>query len=339
MSNKILKLFDEQYIKNFFNQRILPQYPKFKGIESISIYAHKNIIRPNHTYHVVIEFITEFIGDQGNETISIFCTAHHNEPRIKVFKNLSFLWKYGFADNHFSIPKPLYFSKTFNATFYQGVAGQNLYYYIKKNDRDTINRVVGQTAGWLAKLHSTDTSSFPHDQTDGAIKLVVPTLDIILKRLESDYPQYHETFKKIYTILYKKEEDFFAQNNKLSLVHGDAHPENIIIISNDNIAMIDFVDLSQTDFARDLGCFLQQLNYMVMKKINDQNYSDFLRNKFLEEYSAKTKVKIDENLKDRIQTYYLWTQMRTAVFFLMKHDPEPNKVWPLINGVMRILKI
>lgn len=337
--NKILKLFEEEYVKIFFNEHILPQYPQYSEIKNISIYAHKKIIRQNSTYHVVIEYAAEFVGKEKTEIFPIFCTAHHGEPRIKVYNNLKYLWKNNFVDDHFSIPTPLYYSEKFNATFYQGITGENLYHYIKNNDRDTINRVVGQTAGWLAKLHTLKIDSFPEDQTDGSIKKVVPTLDIILKRLKADYPYYYDSFEKIYHNLYQKEDEYYSQKNRLSLVHGDAHPENIIIIDQESIAMIDFVDLSLTDFARDLGCFLQQLNYMIMKKIQDQNYANSLQEKFLKDYSEKAGITIDENLKQRINTYYLWTQMRTAIFFLLMHNPDPERAKPLINEVIQKLNI
>jgi hypothetical protein len=94
------------------------------------------------------------------------------------------------------------------------------------------------------------------------------------------------------------------------------------------------------DFARDLGTFLQQLDYMSNRKIDDKIYTEKLKKLFLDSYLAKNKwVKPDQDLEARIANYYNWTAMRTSTHFLLKADPEPNRAEPLIKEVCRKLNI
>jgi thiamine kinase-like enzyme len=117
-------------------------------------------------------------------------------------------------------------------------------------------------------------------------------------------------------------------------VHGDAHPENIIKMGKRKIAVIDFTDLCLTDFTRDLGTFLQQLEYMCGRKIADKKYAEKVKKLFLEEYFKYVKdVENDLDVEERIETYYYWTAMRTATHFLMKSGPEPTRAEPILKQI------
>ena len=86
--NKILNLFNKQYVINLFIKKILPTYPNFKGIKKIKIQAYKKNIW-EETYHVVIKFSTFFITKNNKIIVlPIFCSAHSDEPRIFVYTAL-----------------------------------------------------------------------------------------------------------------------------------------------------------------------------------------------------------------------------------------------------------
>ena len=133
----------------------------------------------------------------------------------------------------------------------------------------------------------------------------------------------------------KKEKDFFSKNKQRWLIHGDAHPENVIKMGKKKIAFIDYTDICLSDFARDIGTFMQQLEYMVERKIKDSSYARHLLNMFIEEYFSKSKKDLNQDVKERIDNYYYWTTMRTATHFLLKSDPEPDRAKPLIEKVLQ----
>ena len=161
----------------------------------------------------------------------------------------------------------------------------------------------------------------------------------ILGHVGEKYPEYKEVYKDVYDILIDREEKILADNKKLWLIHGDAHPENVIKMGKKKLALIDFGDMCVSDFARDLGTFIQQLEYMLMRNNIDNSISDKLTELFLNSYLEETRRNLDDDLKERIKTYYLWTAMRTATHFLLKDFREPDRAVPLINQVREELNI
>ncbi|MEA1963280.1 MAG: phosphotransferase [Patescibacteria group bacterium] len=336
--NKIRRLLDEEFVFDYLSKKLLPIYSDFEKIKKIKIIQHKDNIW-HGAYHVVFEFKISFSGkDKKVRTLPIFCSAHSDEPRKNVYDSLSFLWNNDFDKGYLSIPYPLFFSKYFNATFYRGVSGHNLYYYIRNKEFEVIEDVVVKFAKWLVKLHNIKTKK-NFNPINSRVKTVYPGIEHILKRIKKDYPKYGQIYKKIYGIINNNEKVFLNSVKDRWLIHGDAHPENVIKMSLKKIGVIDFTDLCLSDFARDLGSFTQQLDYMMMRKINNQKYADKVKKIFLDNYFINSKEKNTKEVQARIKNYYNWTAMRTITFFLIKSGPEPQRAAPLIGEVMKNIGI
>lgn len=343
---KIEKLFDDKYVLNFFNKRILVLYPDFKKIKKIEIISHKNFIWSG-SYHVVIEYKVFFvINSEKNkknkiEKLCFFCTAHSSEPRKNVYEVLKYLWDKGFSRGFLTIPKPILYSKHFNASFYRGVRGDSLLVFIKDKNRRSIEKIVKKTAEWLAKFHKIAVpSDIKLNKCNSKIKTVVPGYHKILKIVGDKYDgKYVKDIKKIYDYLIELEEDFFKLSHKRWLVHGDVHPENIIKISKDKMALIDFADICSSDFTRDLGTFLQQVEYKLLKKGYSRIYVKKIHDIFIENYCKKAKIKYNARIKERVKLYYYWTAIRTAVYCLTKHKPQEEAAVSLILELKKKIKI
>lgn len=338
--NKILHLLDEEFVKDYLNRKILQFYPDFISIEKIKITPHKKMIWDT-TYHVVFQYDITFITKKGKKNIlPIFCSAHDHESRLDFYKALKFLWQNGFGKGNLSIPHPLFYSKGFNALFYRGIEGKNLYYYIRGNERKVVENLIPKAAFWFAKLHNLPANeNLKFNIVNSRIETVLPGIKHIIARINENYPKLMDIFTEIYGIINAKEKEFLGSTDKRWLIHGDAHPENIIRMNKDKIAVIDLSDFCVADFARDIGAFIQQLGYMCNRKIGDEKYTEKLQKLFLDCYFRNAKIKLDKNLQDRINNYYNWTTMRTAVHFLMKDGPEPDRATPLIKEVADRLKI
>lgn len=345
-NNKINRLLSENYAKNLFTRKILPLYPDFKKIEKIKIIYHKDYIWQT-TYHVVLEFKTFFVPKVGGKSknniksLSFFCTAHSSEPRKNVHDNLSYLWEHGFSKGFLTIPKPLFYSKHFNATFYRGVKGDDLLTFIKNNEKREIEKIVKKTAEWLAKLHKTPISDIiSFNKRNSRIKTVVPGYKQVLKNVQDRYEdKYVKDLKKIYDYLIELEDDFFNLSSKRWLIHGDVHPENIIKMGRQKMAMIDFTDICPSDFARDLGSFIQQLEYKLVKYNYNKIYIKKMTDLFISTYCRSAKVNYNIRLKERIKLYYCWTSFRTAVFWLLRYNPKPDRAEPLIADIKKRFKL
>lgn len=340
MPNKILQFFDEKFITKLLKERVLPQYPAFASVKKVKIIPHKKLVWES-TYHVVLEFKTTFLTSRGKKKIlSIFSTAHSTEPRKNVYYGLKFLWKNNFSKGFLTIPHALFYSNFYKATFYRGVNGHNLYYFIGAKNFQAIEEILPKTAAWFAKLHSLSTAGAKNfNKKNSRVKTVVPGVENILKKISDKYPQYQELSKKIYEIIIKEEEKFFSSTGRRWLTHGDAHPENVIKMGKKKIAIIDFTDLCLADFARDIGSFLQQLEYMCDKKIGDPEYSLKAKKIFLDNYFRNAKIKMSDYLEERINNYYNWTMMRTATSLLLQHNPRPDHAEPLIKQICENLNI
>ncbi len=338
--NRINQLLDERYVVAYFKKRILPRYPDFVDIEKVKIKPWKKMIWVT-TYHVVLEFKTTFIDKKNRRReLPIFCTAHSSEPRKNVYDSLKFLWEHGFGKGYLSIPHPLYYSDYFRATFYRGVEGSNLYYFIRESNFPVIEDMVPKTAKWFSRLHRLKTDSVDKfNEENSRIRTVFPGVEHTLERIKNDFPEYYDFFVKAYAIFIKTEEYFLAINSQRWLVHGDAHPENIIRMGKKKIGVIDFTDLSFSDFARDLGTFSQQLEYMCSRKIADKDYPAKIKKIFLDSYFKNGKIKLTSDLQKRIDNYYNWTAVRTATFLLLKYDANPERARVLIEQVKRNLQI
>lgn len=343
---KIEKLLDHDYVLKFFNKRVSPLYPDFGKIKKIKIIPHKKFIWTG-TYHVVLEFKVFFPLKEGNgakkrvKKLSFFCTAHSSEPRKNVYDILDYLWSSGFSKGFLTIPKPILYSKYFNASFYRGVDGDSLLEFIKEKNKPEIEKIVKKTAEWLAKFHKIDgPKDIILNKNNSKIETVVPGYKKIIKTIESKYGEkYTHDLKKIYDCLIELEEDFFKLSHRRWLIHGDVHPDNIIKISKNKMAMIDFTDICLSDFARDLGTFLQQLEYKLKRNKFSINYIKKIHDIFISNYCKKARIKYNIRLEERIKLYYYWTAMRTAVYWLTKHKPDPERSEPLILEVKKKLKL
>ncbi|MFC1678263.1 phosphotransferase [Patescibacteria group bacterium] len=338
--NIIRQLFDEQYVKQLFQEKVLPLYPDFVDIKRIKISAPKEHIWEK-TYHVVIEFKTVFVNRKNKlKTLPIYCSAHSEEPRENVFKVLKFLWESNYCSGYLTVPHPLFYSDYFKGTFYRGVKGNHLYKYIRDKKYDTIEDIIPKAAAWFAKLHNLPTDKAENFNVENSrIRTVIPGVDHLLARIKHDYQKYSRFFQNFFDLVIQKEEAFLASTNQRWLVHGDAHPENIIKMGRKKLAVIDFTDLCLADFARDIGAFTQQLEFMCNRKIKDPEYTEKLKKIFYDSYYINIKTNVDDEVLERIDYYYHWTAMRTATFFLLKDNPEPERAKPLIKMVSKKLNI
>jgi len=341
MKNKAEKLLDKNYVSDLIKKEILPMYPDFSDIKDLKIITHKDYIWEGNTYHVVIEYRTKFITKSGKfKTLPIFCSAHSDEPRKNVYDALKFLWENGFGKGYLTIPHALYYSEYFKGTFYRGVAGRNLYRFIRDKNFSAIEEIIPKAAQWFAKLHNLDFEKARNfNKENSRIETVFPGIPHILLRIKQKYPEYAKCYMIIYDIVNSKEKEFLKSTDKRWLVHGDAHPENVIKMGQQKIAVIDFTDLCLSDFTRDVGSFIQQLEYMTNRKIGDKGYTKKIVELFKDNYFSASQEKFTPEAEARMMNYYYWTTMRTASHFLMKDEPEPERAKPLIKRVCEELGV
>lgn len=339
--NKILPLFDDDFVIDYLRHKLLPLYPAFTDIKRVKIEPYKKMIWET-TYHVVIGFKVYFSSVNGSEEdISIVCSAHSDEPRKNVYAALEYLWEKEFNSDGIDLPRPLFYSKQFNGTFYRALQGENLLYYIKNKDIESVEKIVVASAKLFAKLHSLSGDSGANFNPGNArIETVIPGVENIFKEMTVRYGEkYTPILKKIYGYFISQEEKYFSSGAPLKLIHGDAHPENIIKTGDDRIGIIDFTDLCLSDYARDLGTFLQQVEYKIMAKIGDADLAERIKKIFLDNYLSASGIELDDSLQKRIFLYYNWTAIRTSTYWFLKFGHNEERAESLLNMVKNNLKL
>lgn len=339
--NKILSLFDESYVRELFIEKLLPLYPSFSGIEKIKIKPYKKMVWTT-TYHVVIGYEVYFTKlNRGLKKILIVCSAHSEEPRDNVFRALSYLWEHNFNQGNIDIPRPLFYSENFRGVFYRGIAGENLLYYIKKAEHQQVEKILPLAAELFARLHKIPAGTAANfNPINSRIKTVIPGVNNILREMSLRYQgKFDHDLMKIYDYLIAQEENFFKDHLDLNLIHGDAHTENIISTGEGRVGIIDFTDFCLGDFARDLGTFIQQMEYKVISKQEDNKQAEKYKEIFLTSYFKAADIRHSAHLEKRIKLYYDWTAVRTAIYLFLKHDSDPRRGELLLEKVKKDLKL
>jgi len=339
--NKILALFREEEARAVLEKEVLPMYPNFKKIIRVEIKPYKKMIWET-TYHVVIAYEVTFLKNEGGEEhLQLICSAHSEEPREKAYEVLRFLWESGLDGDGVVLPRPLFYSSYYKGFFYRAIEGNNLLHYIRKDDRPALETNVVRAAEMLAKLHNlplpVNTNIFSEDNR--RLLTVVPGRDTVIREISERFQgAFADDMAAFYDYFVAAEESFFASTDERWLIHGDAHPENIIAVGENKIGMIDFSDFCPADFARDLGSFMQQLEYKIVRNLNDQAYAIKLKRLFLDTYINISGYRLDDNLQRRLDLYFNFTAARNTNFWLLKHDCEPEKAVDTIKKIKEYLR-
>ncbi|MBU4141570.1 hypothetical protein KKE99_01700, partial [Patescibacteria group bacterium] len=87
------------------------------------------------------------------------------------------------------------------------------------------------------------------------------------------------------------------------------------------------------------GSFLQQIEFMCNRKMDDKKFGQKMKKVFLENYFNNVKIELNSALQKRIDNYYNWTSIRTATFFLLKEKSEPERAHKLLLKICEDMKL
>jgi len=328
-------------IENFLNPRYVSQLLNERL--SVSEFCWSNIvvhdvqtIKENivHDYYnIVVAYAVSYVNNGLEHQAVIYCSAHSNDSRRQSMENLEFIWRKNIPGGQFLTNKPLFYESQYGAMFYLGLSGDNLCQYFTTHSREEISSQLTSIAQWLARLHTLTLgfNEWPESRIQ-KIGQIVPGRERALERIQRNIPQHYERFVRIYDYLEAWESRLWPTPDKLAIIHGDVHPENVIITDN-GVAIIDWSDLCSGDPLRDVGSFSQQLIFMGLGQINDESYWHQAQDKFLSAYSQAMGNNLPENWLERFRLYYYFTAFRTAIYFVTKSGPEPERAEGLLEEI------
>lgn len=308
---------------------------KWPGIENI-IVKEVIIIKKsfhNNYYNLVTAYPLSFTLDGQKKELVIYSSAHSNESRKQTMANLQLIWEKGIPSAEFQTNLPLFYETGSNAFFYVGLPGINLYHFFHENEPAVIEESIKAIAKWLARLHQLTLGmvNWSHSREQRVID-VAPGRERALERIKQVCPEYYDRFARLYGLLEQRELSHWPKNENLTMIHGDLHPENVLV-NEQGVAIIDWADASLGDPVRDLGSFMQQLSFMGHRAIDDNDYWQAMQKVFLESYQAEAGIELAADWPERLKTYYYFTAFRTAIYFVTKSGPEPERSDGLLNEI------
>lgn len=313
-------------------EELSKKWPNIKNIVVERVEIIKKSFHNNY-YNLVTAYPLSFLENGQKKEMVIYSSAHSNESRKQTMTNLQLIWEKGIPSTEFQTNLPLFYETGSNAFFYVGLPGINLYHFFHENNQVAIEESIKATAKWLARLHRLTLGmvNWPESREQRVID-VAPGKDRALERIEKVYPKYYQRFVRLYEILEKRELSHWPSSDNLTMIHGDLHPENVLA-NDQGIAIIDWADASLGDPVRDLGSFTQQLSFMGHRAIDDNDYWQAMQKTFLETYQAEEGIKLPADWQERLKTYYYFTAFRTAIYFVTKSGPEPERSDGLLNEI------
>lgn len=312
----ITQLFNPDFVKQYLAKNA-PEFVKNNDLSDLTITPIKRDIGIT-SYHVVIRFDSASCKD-----MPIFCSAHSKENRENPYHALAYIEKNSPTDPSFLIPKPLFFDKEMSAFFYQGHEGKNFLYFLKNESFD-ISEYIKKTAKWISTLHSIPTGKAEnYNKENSKIKTTIPGPEKFIPKIQRIFPEFLDQIRTAFEKISSEEEELFLKLDKKCLIHGDLHPENVIITKTGDVSIIDFTDACLSDWTRDVGNFIQQLGYMS-RGARDEKETEKNQKLFYDEYLKERSISSSQEIEKRIELYKSWSALRSTIYFLTKADPEPE---------------
>jgi thiamine kinase-like enzyme len=216
-----------------------------------------------------------------------------------------------FSQGKWQVPNPIVYDKKTKALVYRELTGPNLYelFEQKQKNLDSIFQSFGQ---WIAKMHSIQPSTIfkAHD-------LSMDELDPakILKEIKKKDAQLYKEINQMIKAMARLQKKMFTKTRKRVLVHGDLHPENVILISEKpELGLIDLENASLSDREQDLGSFLEQVEIMAGHRYDKKIVHQF-KNTFLSSYLKAANIKHDPDMAKKILFYKSFFGLKGAIFY------------------------
>lgn len=321
-------------------QKLIQENPVNKGLDYAFIGAllcsHAERYFPGHTAFKVIDYekhkrrvskhsssfiYTYTLGalNQDKKRVKKYLvySAHSDGSRIAAFTILTALIRAGFNTDEYRVMVPLEYIADLKALIYEQVPGNTLLHYIqKRRSTKDLLPLIKRTARWLHKFH------YFMLPDEGRAKVPVFhlsnmnwTVEELQRYVDAADAHQGEKLKNLFTTLDIVEKKL-RTSFKPGLTYGDLHPENIITdnLLSTGLTMIDFTDVAMGDSLRDIGSFIQQLEFMArssMSMIKIRN----LRRSFIETYFGQPMDDLPQHIYNRINLYQAWNAFRGFVYF------------------------
>lgn len=310
---KIDKLLDKNFIFEYFSENIKKIDPEANQLKKAVLYPIKNHKGAVNRHVVVFYSLSYLINDRDAAKKKIIVSAHSSGSRKQTYQIMKNIYNHGFNTKGFAIPKPLFYDPAHKALFYVAAEGSNLYSYIRKRNWRVFRKNSIKVAAWLARFHELSIRSLGL-KTNCLSKASIDPTSLLNKKNEAAR-QYKKTLLALHSKI-KKLEPKIIDRKRLGIIHGDLHPENVIVNKDKkNITIIDFTETKKGDPAYDIASFIQQIEAMSQGYFRKKQVRK-LQNDFIEMYYSRRRFKPVQDDRNRIHLYMAWVALRGAIYFI-----------------------
>ena len=223
----------------------------------------------------------------------------------------------GFDKGPYRIPKPLDKDKNNLLLVEERIGGMNLFDTLLKAKPDEASRYLQMTAKWLSKLHNMKLKISPSDEY---LQIEPKRIAYYLKSLVETKNKHLQRVREIKDLVLTKEMDLIINRpDVLFQGHGDYHPKNIFINTEEQdpyVAVIDFDSSYQLPRTFDVGTFMAQYLNMFF------SYNDIQKKApstiFLETYLA-TAYDLEPDFLTQVNLYKARACL-SILYYLAKVD-------------------
>jgi len=297
-------IFDQTYLKNLLSRAL-----KVKRFKKISIYPVKVRLTPTFE-HVVLAVKARL---PSGKTFGLYAMGHSSGIKKNLYHILKFL-KARVDKTGLDVPEPLVYDPKTKSIVYKELNGPNLYALLEKKKTGLLP-IFRQFGTSMAKMHSLTPSKIlkPHNLD---MRELDPSniLADIKKRNKSLYMRINKAKSRL---SHAKAKLLKSKRDRV-VVHGDLHPENVIILNHDyknpKLGMIDVENASLDEREYDLGSFLEQVEIMATPFYKKSQIQSFQR-AFLNAYLEQAKLKPDASMEKQINLYKAFFGLKATIFY------------------------
>lgn len=306
--------------KNYFNT-LLQKALNNEAIQSIKSQPIK-IAREAKFEHIVL---AATVTMKSGDTHKLYIMSHSNGNKKKLYDILQF-FKTNIDHSYVSTPEPLIYDEASQSLVYRELTGSNLYEYLENKAKGLQNffSASGQALAQIHKLKPTKKfGNLNLAMTDLDPSHIMDDIKTINQSLYNRLNQVQHSLNEL-----KQKLDGLKQSRPV-LVHGDLHPENIIIIDaniNDpKLGMIDLENVSLADREYDLGSFIEQTHIMASPS-HTVDEINTLQTVFLDSYLAETGLTFDSIIENKILFYKTYFGLKAAIFYFRLNWLDRQKI-------------
>ena len=303
-SPKTHLIFDQTYLKNLLKKAL-----KIKKFKKISIYPVKVRLTPTFE-HVVLAVKAKM---PSGKSYGLYAMGHSSGIKKNLFHILKFMQTRTEKIN-LRVPEPLIYDAKTKSIIYKELNGPNLYALLEKKKTGLLP-VFKEFGRNMAKMHNLAPSKIfkPHNLD---MRELDPSniLGDIKKRNKSLYKKISNAKSR----LSRAKLQYLKSKRNRVVVHGDLHPENVIILNHDyknpKLGMIDIENASLDSREYDLGSFLEQLEIMATPFYKKSEIQSFQK-AFLNSYLKQARLKLDPQMQKQINLYKAFFGLKAAIFY------------------------